>query len=67
VTFSEAIANLLLLPPHERRRIACDVDMSSLSWNRQLAPLVDLLHSAALRSGENIPAHSELVMNWREG
>jgi glycosyltransferase involved in cell wall biosynthesis len=67
VTFSEAIANLLLLAPHERRRIACDVDLSSLSWNRQLAPLVDLLHSAALRRGESAPAHSELVMNSREG
>jgi sugar transferase (PEP-CTERM/EpsH1 system associated) len=47
-TFAASVASLLQLAPDERRAVA-KLDLSMLSWERRLAPLVALLHEAARR------------------
>jgi len=42
-SFAGAILSLLKTNPLDRRRIARRADLSSLSWERQLQPLLDLL------------------------
>jgi hypothetical protein len=44
--FGHAIVRLLRQTPEQRRAMA-SVDFASLSWDRQLQPLLALLHDAA--------------------
>lgn len=46
IGFANAMIRLLNRSPAERRTLA-DIDLSSLSWSAQLAPLIELLRSAA--------------------
>jgi sugar transferase (PEP-CTERM/EpsH1 system associated) len=46
-SFADAIVEWLELSPPERRRLAELADLSALAWDRQLAPLVQLLERAA--------------------
>jgi glycosyltransferase involved in cell wall biosynthesis len=53
--FADAIVSRLRLSPQARRALVACVDLSSLSWSRRLAPLVDLLRSAAKGVRPNTP------------
>ena len=46
--FAASIVSLLQLTP-ERRRALAEIDLSMLSWERRMGPLVALLHEAAAR------------------
>ncbi len=48
--FADAIVDCLSLEPRERRAMTESVDLAPLSWERRLAPLGDLLASAARRA-----------------
>jgi sugar transferase (PEP-CTERM/EpsH1 system associated) len=45
--FAAAVVDYLQRPPDERRALALAVDFGSLSWDRTLAPVYDILESAA--------------------
>jgi hypothetical protein len=45
--FAAAVVAVLSLPPHARRRRAAQARVAALAWSTRLAPLVDLLDSAA--------------------
>jgi sugar transferase (PEP-CTERM/EpsH1 system associated) len=44
-----AIVTLLDLSPTDRRAMAARADVESLAWERQLAPMIDILQQAAAR------------------
>jgi len=48
--FADAVLTYLEWTPERRRELALDVDFSSLSWDRTLAPVHDILAQAALRA-----------------
>jgi len=47
--FAEAVLTYLESPPAQRRELALSVDFGSLSWDRTLAPVHDILAQAASR------------------
>jgi sugar transferase (PEP-CTERM/EpsH1 system associated) len=48
--FAEAICRLLALSPAERQRMATSADLKSLTWERQLEPLWNILEAATGRT-----------------
>jgi sugar transferase (PEP-CTERM/EpsH1 system associated) len=46
-SLADAIVALLDMPPAERRATALRADVAGLAWERQLAPLADILQEAA--------------------
>ena len=47
VDFAEAVSRLLSITPGDRRRIAAEADLSSLTWDRNLARIQPILESAS--------------------
>jgi hypothetical protein len=45
--FADAVVTFLDWTPEQRRELALAVDFRSLSWDRTLAPVYDLLREAA--------------------
>jgi sugar transferase (PEP-CTERM/EpsH1 system associated) len=48
--FGDAVLELLARPPAERRALAASVDFQSLSWDRTLGPVYEILEQAASRN-----------------
>jgi len=50
VAFSDAVVDYLHLGAETRRTAALAIDFESLSWDRTLAPVYDILENAARRA-----------------
>jgi hypothetical protein len=48
--FADAVLTYLELTPEQRRELALAVDFGSLSWERTLAPVHDILAQASSRA-----------------